>query len=251
MASSQDEKADNILPKEHQKKSNKGANSAGEASSKKKKSIGKKRRQIQETNSDESEDDEALVTESSKALSLRRNEHIPEDFEHNIGDGKGYFIFDSNDGYTLLNWGVATYKRVMHPDYWVDNTVMSTFLLAVRYHNKNAMFSTDNWELLHKDVLNMTMKNTEEMNERKEKYKNKKRVCRLLVTGGKDPNAQHYQVLVIEREFREVTLIEYTKLKEISHSQLRGIKDAITSLGWGTKNHLRLNKSKGRVRILN
>ena len=131
MASSQDEEADNILPKDHQTKSNKRANSAGKASSRNKKSMGKKRLNIHETDSDESEDDEAPVTESSKALSLRRNEHIPEDFEHNIGDGKGYFIFDSNDGYTLLNWGVATYKRIMHPDYWVDNPVMSTFLLAV------------------------------------------------------------------------------------------------------------------------
>ena len=246
MASSQDEEVDNILPKDHQTKSNKKLNSAGEASSRNKKSIGKNRLTIQETDSDESEDDEASVTESSQALSLRRNEHIPKNFEHSIGDGKGFFIFDSNSGNTLLNWGVATYKRIMHPDYWVDNTVMDTFLLAVRYHNKNAMFSTDNWELLHKDDLDQAMKNTEVMKERIKKYKNDKRVCRLLVTGGKNRNEMHYQVLVIEREFREVHLIEYTKMSVIHHSQLTGIKDAIISLGWCTKNHLRLSKSQGR-----
>ena len=231
MASSQDEEVDNILPKDHQTKSNKKLNSAGEASSRNKKSIGKNRLTIQETDSDESEDDEATVTEKSQALSLRRNEHIPKNFEHSIGDGKGFFIFDSNSGNTLLNWGVATYKRIMHPDYWVDNTVMDTFLLAVRYHNKNAMFSTDNWELLHKVDLDRDMKNTEVMKERIKKYKNDKRVCRLLVTGGKNRNEMHYQVLVIEREFREVHLIEYTKMSAIHHSQLTGIKDAIISLG--------------------
>ena len=158
---------------------------AGEASSRNKKSIGKNRLKIQETDSDESIDDEATIEESSKALSLRRNEHIPKNFEHSIGDGKGFFIFDSDYGNTLLNWGVATYKRVMHPDYWVDNTVMDTFLLAVRYHNKTAMFSTDDWELLHKDDLDTAMKNTEVTKERFKKYNNDKQVCQLLVTGGK------------------------------------------------------------------
>ena len=152
MAPSQDKEEDSILPKYRQTKSNKRANTAGEASSRNKKSIGKKRRQIQESDTTDSEDSDASATESSKALSLRRNEqaeklttkavvqdkigkqknkkvaskknrtakkktkHIPKYFEHSIGDGKGKFIFDSNSGQALLNWGVATYKRIMHPD---------------------------------------------------------------------------------------------------------------------------------------
>ena len=100
----------------------------------------------------------------------------------------------------------------MHPDYYVDNTVLNTFLFAVRYHHKNAMFSMDNWELLHKDDLDRDMKNSDLMEERIEQYKKDKRVCWLLVTGGKNRRSLHYQVLVIEKEFREVTLIEYTKI---------------------------------------
>ena len=90
------------------------------------------------------------------------------------------------------------------------------------------------------------MKNTDLIKERIERYKNDKRVCQLLVSGGKNRRSLHYQVLVLEKEFREVTLIEYTKISVIHHSQLTGIKDAIIALGWCTRNHLRISKSIGR-----
>ena len=101
----------------------------------------------------------------------------------------------------------------MHPDYYLDNTVMNTYLFAVRSRHKESIFTTDEWELHIKEVLDHDMKDKKLMKARKEQFKDVNKVCRLLVTGGKKSyNSAHYQVLVIEREVREITLIEYTKI---------------------------------------
>ena len=168
-----------------------------------------------------------------------------EDFQDPIGDGKGTFYFDCFNSQKLLNWNVSTFQKLMHPEYYFDNYTMSTFLWAVRFKYRESMFVHDNSELYQKVRFDHDLLDEGVLLARREYFQTAKRVCRILVTGNLNEQA-HYQVLIFERELKEVTLIEYTKVSTIHQTQLSGIKDIIFSMGWGVRKNLKLRKSKGR-----
>ena len=273
MKTSEDiEEAASVLRNINMPQGKKRTMKASQTNSRKKLSLAKNQKELelQETSSDESDKEdlqssrkvtqdvdndtqgsqgeqvEETVAHRADRTAMRKTKKFATYFQYSIGDGKGTFYVDANCGQALLNWGVATYKRIMHPDYYLDNTVMNTFLFAVRSRYKEAIFTADKWELHLKDWLDHEMQDKALMKARKEEFKDVNKVCRLLVTSGKDKNNGHYQVLVIEREVREITLIEYTKIEVLHDCQLVGMRNAIISLGWCGKNHLRLSKSMGR-----
>ena len=155
----------------------------------------------------------------------------------------------ASDQRGMLNWNVAIFQYFMKPNSNIRNMIMGTFLSAIKINYPEALFCDDKYQMQPTtetfDYVNIN-KETVAVKTRKEFYRSIDKVCRLMEVKDKSTEGSHYQVLVLEKDIKEITLIEHTMYGDLSTAQIAGIKEVIQSYGWGLKKTLSFVKSKGR-----
>ena len=164
--------------------------------------------------------------------------------EYENGDGTSKFEM-TKEG-EILNWNVAMFRRIMHPQYWIDNYTVTSFISAVQINYPNSLFAYDTQQMepIRHLARNCDNKEINVLKDRKNLFEKENKICRIMDCGRQ--NDSHFQVLVFEKEVKEITIIEYTLCDFLDDDQLTGIRDVMHSFGWGNRSNLKMRISKGR-----
>ena len=174
------------------------------------------------------------------------------------GDEGNIVLDDTFEGY--LNWNVLGMHQCLNPAYYHSARTVQTFIKAVKHKFKNSFLKTDNEEMATKIILESTMfdeNNLEEGDEllkrRKEEFQNVDKVCRFMYTGAggkvktgtvddKVYEEGHYVVLVIEREKKKITVIEWTMCDDLDKEQHETLILILKSMSWFNQKSKKLSK---------
>ena len=108
---------------------------------------------------------------------------------------------------------------------------MFTFIDSVKDTFKNSTFAVEPLDLMVVHEIRSIYEDGKSLKERKEYFKTINKVCRLMVSGPDDTEA-HYQVLLMDRDNKEIILIEHSQEEVMDNDQHEKIRNALDSMGW-------------------
>ena len=134
-------------------------------------------------------------------------------------------------GVCYLSWNVADFQALLQHDNWWNKNTMSSFINSVKMEFQNSMFDVEKDDLMTATDIQGILGEGSLLKERTEHFKDKTKVCRLLVAG-QDDTAAHYQVLIMDKTKRELVFIEHSRESDIAEDQTQRIRSALDSIGW-------------------
>jgi len=145
--------------------------------------------------------------------------------------GEQKVAINGNMGSFYLSWNVADFQQLLQHDNWWNKDCMSCFIDTVKMEYKNSVFDVEPNDLMTASEIKDILQEGSILQIRTEQFKDKNKVCRLLVAG-KDDTAAHYQVLIMDRIKKELVLIEHSRVTKIAKDQTQRIRSALDSIGW-------------------
>ena len=173
-----------------------------------------------------------IIVDDQTTQSKKTKSNKPQISDRHEPGYQGVVVNDAMGGEAYLNWNVLSFQMLLNEDYWFNKSIISTFIHMVKWRldklGTEKAFDTDEYEFGH--VHEFKMMDDDDWKQRFKRFKKTKRLCRIMITGGDYVNS-HYQVLVLEREEKKATLIDWSQL-DIDGDQKFEIIDCLETMNW-------------------